>query len=55
VYPTIPPRVDYALTEQGQTLVVPLHALWTWVLDNHAEIEDDRLAFDKRRQNAEVL
>jgi DNA-binding HxlR family transcriptional regulator len=30
VYPTIPSRVDYALTERGQTLIVPLRALWTW-------------------------
>ena len=55
VYPTIPPRVDYALTERGQTLIVPLNALWTWSRANHAAIEDTRLAFDKRRQNTEVL
>ena len=55
VYPTNPPRVDYALTERGQTLTVPLHTLWTWVLANHAEIEEDRLAFDTRHQNAEGL
>src|ERR1700680_1115948 len=55
VYPTIPPRVDYALTERGQTLIVPLNALWTWVQANHAAVEDTRLAFDKRRQDAEVF
>ncbi len=47
VYPTTPPRVDYALTERGQTLIGPLDALWNWVLANHAAIENDRLAFDK--------
>jgi DNA-binding HxlR family transcriptional regulator len=51
VYPTNPPRVDYALTERGQTLIVPLNVLWTWVLDNHAAIEEDRFAFDTRHQN----
>lgn len=54
VYPTNPPRVDYALTERGQTLIVPLNALWTWVMDNHAAIEEDRLAFDARRQNEDL-
>lgn len=55
VYPTIPPRVDYALTKRGQTLIVPLHALWTWAQANRAAIEDTRLEFDQRRQNANVL
>ncbi len=55
VYPTIPPRVDYELTERGQTLVVPLHALWTWAQTNLAAIEDTRLAYDERRQNTDVL
>jgi DNA-binding HxlR family transcriptional regulator len=53
VYPTNPPQVEYALTERGQTLIGPLHALWNWVQANHAAIEEDRLAFDTRRQDAE--
>lgn len=48
VYPTIPPRVDYELTERGKTLFEPLKALWTWVETNHAAIEKDRQAFDER-------
>jgi DNA-binding HxlR family transcriptional regulator len=55
VYPTIPPRVDYTLTERGQTLIEPVFALWAWAQANHAAIEDARLAFDKRRQDADVL
>lgn len=55
VYPTIPPRVDYALTKRGQTLIVPLHTLWTWAQANRAAIEDTRLEFDQRRQNVKVL
>jgi len=30
LYPTIPPRVDYELTELGQKLVPPLRALYDW-------------------------
>jgi DNA-binding HxlR family transcriptional regulator len=50
VYPTIPPRVDYELTERGKTLFVPLNALWTWADVNHEAIEKDRQAFDERAQ-----
>jgi DNA-binding HxlR family transcriptional regulator len=48
MYPTIPPRVDYALTERGKTLVVPLHALWIWAQANRPAIELTRLEFDQR-------
>ncbi|MDO3408323.1 helix-turn-helix domain-containing protein [Saccharibacillus sp. CPCC 101409] len=30
VFPTVPPRVDYALTPHGQTLTEPLKALADW-------------------------
>ena len=47
LYPTIPPRVDYALTERGQTLIPPVVALWTWAQDCRAAIEANRRAFEK--------
>ncbi len=34
VTPTIPPRVDYELTELGQSLEKPICGLATWALDN---------------------
>jgi DNA-binding HxlR family transcriptional regulator len=52
MYPTIPPRVDYELTERGRTLFEPLNALWTWVEVNHEAIERDRQAFDERSQTS---
>src|ERR671923_787138 len=30
VYPTVPPRVEYALTDLGRTLTQPLDTLWDW-------------------------
>jgi DNA-binding HxlR family transcriptional regulator len=30
LFPTVPPRVDYELTELGRSLIVPLHALYEW-------------------------
>jgi DNA-binding HxlR family transcriptional regulator len=47
VYPTIPPRVDYALTEHGRTLIGPLNALAAWARDNSAAVHAARERFDK--------
>jgi DNA-binding HxlR family transcriptional regulator len=49
VFPTIPPRVDYALTELGRSLLDPVAALGDWALENHAKIERARLRFDQRK------
>ncbi|MDF2118699.1 helix-turn-helix domain-containing protein [Roseiarcaceae bacterium H3SJ34-1] len=49
IYPTIPPRVDYALTDRGRTLIEPLHVLWTWAYENRDAIDETRRAFDQRR------
>jgi DNA-binding HxlR family transcriptional regulator len=53
MYPTIPPRVDYELTERGQTLIGPLNGLWKWAQANRLAIEDTRHRFDQRRHNDE--
>ena len=34
VYPEVPPRVEYALTERGQGLAVPVSALADWAEAN---------------------
>jgi DNA-binding HxlR family transcriptional regulator len=46
VYPTKPPSVEYALTDLGREMVVPVLALGTWVLDNLPRIEGARERFD---------
>lgn len=46
VYPTIPPRVDYELTELGRGLSEPVKALGTWALTHLPEIQDAREKFD---------
>jgi len=48
VFPTVPPRVDYALTELGRSLCEPVIALGTWATDHRAEIDAARQAFDAR-------
>ena len=53
VFPTIPPRVDYELTELGHSLLQPVGALGSWARENRARILRARLRFDaKRRQRS---
>jgi len=42
MYPTIPPRVEYDLTDLGRTLVEPLHNLLEWALEHRPEILEAR-------------
>ena len=46
VTPTIPPRVDYELTELGHSLQKPITALSQWALDNVAAIHAAHDKFD---------
>lgn len=46
VTPSIPPRVDYALTPLGHSLRVPVMALGKWVTDNMETIRQARGEFD---------
>jgi DNA-binding HxlR family transcriptional regulator len=46
VTPSIPPRVDYALTDLGRSLLAPVQALGAWALGNRALIEQARRRFD---------
>jgi len=47
VTPTIPPRVDYELTELGRDLLVPVKALANWALANEANVRKARERFDR--------
>jgi DNA-binding HxlR family transcriptional regulator len=49
VYPTTPPRVEYALTERGSTLIGPLNALADWAREHQPAVEQARRAFDAKR------
>jgi DNA-binding HxlR family transcriptional regulator len=50
VYPTVPPQVEYALTELGHSLAGPLRTLGEWALDHLGEIEGNRVAYDLRQE-----
>jgi DNA-binding HxlR family transcriptional regulator len=46
VFPTVPPRVDYALTELGRSLRAPVTALGSWARTHQTTIEAARQRFD---------
>ena len=51
VYPTVPPRVDYALTDLGHSLMVPIRALADWAVAHHAAIRAAQERFDGENGN----
>ena len=51
VFPTIPPRVDYELTDLGRGLARPVMALGEWAKTHRGEIEGARTRFDQRRES----
>jgi len=51
IFPTIPPRVDYELTDLGRGLSRPVEALGKWAMEHLAQIEAARTRFDKRGEN----
>jgi DNA-binding HxlR family transcriptional regulator len=53
VTPTVPPRVDYALTDLGRDLLVPVAALGEWAIQHTSCIEAARARFDET-QTAET-
>ena len=46
MFPTIPPRVDYELTELGRGLTGPMQTLGQWANAHIPEIERARAKFD---------
>ena len=49
VFPTIPPRVDYELTDLGRSLRGPVENLGSWAFENLPHIQTARERFDSKR------
>ena len=47
VYPEVPVKVEYALTDMGKGLVKPLYGLVTWADKHHELIRGARAAYDE--------
>jgi DNA-binding HxlR family transcriptional regulator len=52
MYPTIPPRVDYELTDLGCKLIVPLKSLYDWAVENRPAMLAAREKFAKKQRKA---
>jgi DNA-binding HxlR family transcriptional regulator len=50
VTPSIPPRVDYALTALGAEVIEPLDVLARWALANSARIVEARSRYDAQQR-----
>jgi DNA-binding HxlR family transcriptional regulator len=48
VYPVVPPRVDYALTPLGETLLDAVCALVKWAEEHRPDIDVARVEYDER-------
>jgi DNA-binding HxlR family transcriptional regulator len=54
VTPSIPPRVDYELTELGHSLQKPISGLVQWSLANVEAIHAAQARFDTQHDKAEA-
>ncbi|WP_217510039.1 winged helix-turn-helix transcriptional regulator [Pseudomonas corrugata] len=54
VFPTIPPRVDYELTDLGRQLIVPLQSLYDWALEHRPAMLAARERFIERQQDVKL-
>jgi len=50
VYPVVPPRVEYALTDLGRSLGQAFCGVWIWAERHVDEIEAARAVFDARTE-----
>ncbi|WP_291308301.1 MULTISPECIES: helix-turn-helix domain-containing protein [unclassified Devosia] len=55
VTPSIPPRVDYALTEMGEELQEPLRVIGNWAHANRHRVVEARERFAEREEEAKRL
>jgi len=55
IFPSIPPKVEYALTDLGQSLCIHVISLGQWAEENYDAIQAAREAFDARNSEEEAL
>ncbi len=51
VYPEVPPRVEYELTQLGRKFMQPVRGLVTWLQSNWPTIRAARERFERRPQS----
>lgn len=51
VYPTVPPGVEYALTDLGYSLLKPMVGLVEWACEHHEQVHKARSRFDEKSKH----
>lgn len=54
VHATVPPRVDYALTPLGESVLEPLAALTKWAQAHGTDVAEARRAYDETAHSAKT-
>lgn len=54
VTPTIPPRVDYELTDLGHSLQKPICSLVSWSIDHAGQINEAQERYDRLHDESEA-
>jgi DNA-binding HxlR family transcriptional regulator len=49
VYPVVPPKVEYELTELGSTLLESVRGLVSWAQEHRGQVAAARVAYDARQ------
>lgn len=49
VFSTMPPSVEYSLTDSGRSIHAAMEHLFQWAEDNHASVVEARRSFDKEK------
>jgi DNA-binding HxlR family transcriptional regulator len=55
VYPVVPPKVEYALTDLGSTLLESVRGLVGWATEHRGQVAAARLAYDARQDDLTVV
>lgn len=55
VYATVPPQVEYTLTDLGNSLSEPVKALGAWTFANMAAIDTARAVFDNKDEKKKAI
>lgn len=50
VHPVVPPRVEYCLTDMGESLGAAFCGVWIWAEENIARIQQTREEFDRQKK-----
>src|SRR5580704_9993821 len=54
VYPVVPPKVEYQLTDLGSTLLESVRGLVSWAMEHRSQVAAARAVYDARQSEGSV-